>query len=198
MASPIKTEETMDLAQALREDDSSTDFHSYENLRAESTDSEYLNKRIRDLDPTFRNLVVTKESSTELIPTQFVESSDVTDCSTPVVRDLNAGKGVVGDDGKPIVGRVFSRVYQMSGESKMKSSKSRRHRKTEESPVGKQNSPPRPQSSQDGKSKHLRESNNNTRSNNSSSLCPACGRHVSEETMKQHRVFCKNAAKKVK
>ncbi|CAL8148833.1 unnamed protein product [Orchesella dallaii] len=116
-----------------------------------------------------------------------------------LMRDLNAGKGVIGDDGKPVVGRVFSRVYQMPGESKLKSNKSRRHRKADESPACKHDkgSPPRPQSSHDGKSRKMRE-NSNHRNNNCTSICPACGRRISEEAMKQHSLFCKGATKKVK
>lgn len=79
----------------------------------------------------FRALVVTNDSSTELIATQQVgpstdppHSNDKPGIMMDLIKDR---KGILDDDGKPVVGKVYSRVIQISAEdSKSKRLRARR------------------------------------------------------------------------
>lgn len=166
---------------------------------------------------------MTKDSSTELIPTNFVESSGTpASHSRPplmMMRDMNAGKGLVDDDGKPVVGKVFSRVIQVAGENqKPKQLKPRRQPRREDGccsgsggccSTGKQEgagnkqergcsgcscSSPRPQSSS-GQRSSTRGTNSNTATINN--LCPTCNRQFSDETMKHHIIFCTGNSREI-
>lgn len=118
-----------------------------------------------------------------------------------LVRDLNAGKGMIDDDGKPVVGKVFSRVIQISGgENKPKQLKSH-HRGRSSSSCCKErhggqhsqdkerSASARPQSGQQPRSggnlKH-------------GHLCPKCKHQFSDDkVLERHIVFCSGSSKEI-
>lgn len=150
----------------------------------------------------FDNVVVTKESSTELIPTQLVEwSADSTKTNMPalmMIRDLNAGKCMLDDDGKPIVGKVFSRVIQIAGgENKPKQLKSHHHRgrssssccRDRQGPDKEKFSSTRPQSSNS-------QGGSNISGSGSGCQCPTCNRS-DEAVIDNNIVFCTGSSKDI-
>lgn len=173
----------------------------------ENNNTEDAPSKTQPLDMSqFDNIVVTKDSSTELIPTQLVESSaDSTKTNKPalmMIRDLNAGKGMLDDDGKPIVGKVFSRVIQISGgESKPKQLKSHHHHhrgrstssccRERQGPDKEKLSSTRPQSSNS-------QGGSNVSGSGSGCQCPTCNRQFSDEAVIDNNiVFCTGSSKDI-